>query len=81
MYDLPPYDPALSRVDSNRNNNQTQKLLAFSMRSRDSGMGKRTMTPTINSILGVEAAKEGTVGGLDQEYQERRFRSQDFPLC
>jgi hypothetical protein len=72
---LPPYDPKNSRLDDNRDNNQAQKILAYSMRIRDFGLGKRRLTPAINFILGDEATKESTVEAWLKKFEKDGFRS------
>jgi hypothetical protein len=58
---LPPYDPEKSKIEYNYDNSQAQKALAFSMRNRVPGMGQAKMVPMIGAILGLDAAKGGSI--------------------
>jgi len=73
---LPSYDPKKSRLNDNRDNNQAQKVLVYSI--RDSGLGKRRLTPAINLVLGDEATKEGTVEDWLKKFRKEGFSLKDF---
>lgn len=64
---------AFSRTGANYNNNQTQKVLTYSMQKRDSSLGKRRSTSKINDALGAAAVSLTTVGNWLEKIKKSGF--------